>query len=92
MAQTGTVCAGTRTLITLDIAGNPEIGSSSSLRESESAITAFVESETAVADVAAGVLSTLKMDNCGLSENMVAKVAATIAKSKTKRGIRVAEE
>jgi hypothetical protein len=83
LAQAGTICCGTRTIVTLDISGNPDMGSSA--RASESAVAAFTESETAVDDMAAGGLSALRMECCGLSEDVVARVAATIRKATTKR-------
>ena len=85
LAQSGTILVGTRTLVTLDLSGNPEMGSSSSAQASEDAIAAFVESETAVADMVSGVLTCLKLDNCGLSEKSIANLNAAIGKAKSAR-------
>ena len=85
VAKVGTVLAGTRTLKILDISGNQDIGSSANAPKSEAAIASFLESETTMDDLAAGCLISFQVDNCGLSEDIEAKISASIDKAKTKR-------
>lgn len=81
IAQVGTVLCGTRILVTLDVSSNPAMGSAGSIRECTEAINQFVGSETAVDDLAAGVLTSLKLGNCRLPESLVQSVASIVKKA-----------